>query len=69
MDEVTADFVYIRLHGSEKLYASGYSEEELHTLAEKIHIWNKDTFVYFENDLEDHAIKDARRLKEILGII
>lgn len=34
-EAVTADFVYIRLHGSHKLYASSYSEAELHLWAER----------------------------------
>jgi len=63
---VTTDFVYIRLHGSRKLYASDYSEEELQVWAEKIKAWAKDTFVYFDNDFEGHAVRNARRLKEIL---
>jgi uncharacterized protein YecE (DUF72 family) len=28
-EEVTADFVYVRLHGAVELYASGYTEDEL----------------------------------------
>ena len=28
-EEVTTDFVYVRLHGSRELYASGYTDEEL----------------------------------------
>ena len=47
-EEVTADFIYVRLHGSKKLYASKYSELELDTWAEKIDTWKKDTFIYFD---------------------
>jgi uncharacterized protein YecE (DUF72 family) len=38
-EDLTADFVYIRLHGSEELYASGYSEEELDRWASRIKKW------------------------------
>lgn len=38
-EDVTADFVYIRLHGAEKLYASGYSDAELEWWAERIGRW------------------------------
>jgi uncharacterized protein YecE (DUF72 family) len=31
-EEVTADFVYVRLHGSRELYASGYTDAELDTV-------------------------------------
>ncbi|MEA2038994.1 MAG: DUF72 domain-containing protein [Thermodesulfobacteriota bacterium] len=65
---VTADFIYIRLHGSRKLYVSEYSEEELKTWAEKIAAWGKDTYIYFDNDFEGYAVKNAKRLKEIIGL-
>jgi len=64
----TADFIYIRLHGSQELYASDYSEEELYVWARKIKKWGKDTYLYFDNDFEGYAPKNARRLKEILGL-
>ena len=38
-EEVTADFVYLRLHGAEQLYASGYSDEQLDWWAERIRAW------------------------------
>lgn len=39
--DVTSDFVYCRLHGSEQLYASGYSEEQLGVWARRIAAWAK----------------------------
>jgi uncharacterized protein YecE (DUF72 family) len=68
IEEDTATFIYIRLHGSKKLYASRYSEEELRTYARKIKGWSKDTYLYFDNDYAGYAIKNAKRLKEILGL-
>jgi uncharacterized protein YecE (DUF72 family) len=38
-EDVTADFVYLRLHGSEELYASGYSDEALDHWATRIKLW------------------------------
>jgi uncharacterized protein YecE (DUF72 family) len=38
-EDVTADFMYLRLHGDKELYASGYSEEALDRWAEKIRAW------------------------------
>jgi uncharacterized protein YecE (DUF72 family) len=38
-EDVTADFVYLRLHGSEELYASGYSDEALDHFATRIKLW------------------------------
>lgn len=40
-EDVTADFIYIRLHGSKELYASGYDDDELAWWAERIGAWAK----------------------------
>lgn len=37
--DVTSDFVYCRLHGSEELYASGYGDAELDIWADRIKAW------------------------------
>jgi uncharacterized protein YecE (DUF72 family) len=37
--DVTADFVYCRLHGSEVLYASGYDAQALDNWAERVVAW------------------------------
>lgn len=68
-EAVTADFVYIRLHGSRALYASDYTDEELGVWAEKIRTWNRETFVYFDNDFIAHAPHNALRLRELLGYV
>ncbi len=39
LDDVTADVVYLRLHGAEELYASGYDEESLDAWARRIAVW------------------------------
>ena len=39
--DVTSDFVYLRLHGSEQLYASGYGDAALDTWAQRIAAWAK----------------------------
>ena len=39
-EDVTADFMYLRLHGAEVLYASGYTEEALDWWAERIRAWS-----------------------------
>jgi uncharacterized protein YecE (DUF72 family) len=40
-EDVTADFVYIRLHGEHELYASGYEDASLERWAEKIRLWSE----------------------------
>ena len=62
----TAEFIYIRLHGSRTLYASEYTEQELGAWAEKIKAWGKETYVYFDNDAMAYAPRNALRLKKIL---
>jgi uncharacterized protein YecE (DUF72 family) len=37
--DVTSDFVYCRLHGSEQLYSSGYDEHALNVWAERVVTW------------------------------
>jgi uncharacterized protein YecE (DUF72 family) len=40
-EDITADFVYCRLHGAEQLYVSGYSDKELDWWANRIEHWRK----------------------------
>lgn len=40
-EDVTADFVYIRLHGSRKLYVSGYGKPVLQRWAKRIKRWSQ----------------------------
>jgi uncharacterized protein YecE (DUF72 family) len=40
-EDVTADWVYLRLHGSRQLYASGYSPKEIRQWAAKVRAWHK----------------------------
>lgn len=39
IEDVTADFVYVRLHGDEELYRSGYSKRALDQWETKIRAW------------------------------
>jgi uncharacterized protein YecE (DUF72 family) len=40
-EDLTADFVYIRLHGAEKLYVSGYNDRALDWWANRIGQWRQ----------------------------
>jgi len=66
-ETVTASFVYMRLHGSQGLYASDYSDDELKLWKDKILNWNKNTFVYFDNDFYGYAIKNAQKLRQLFS--
>ena len=39
--DITADFVYMRLHGDKKLYQSGYSDKSLDRWAKRIAAWHR----------------------------
>jgi len=64
-DVVTANFVYIRMHGSKVMFSSSYTKKELKDLSQAIRKWlkqRKDVFVYFNNDAYGYAIKNAKEL-------
>ncbi|MEO8740645.1 MAG: DUF72 domain-containing protein, partial [Casimicrobiaceae bacterium] len=50
-EDLTADFVYIRLHGEEKLYVSGYADETITRWSSRIRLWS-----------EGSEPKDARKI-------
>lgn len=39
-EDLTASFSYVRLHGAERLYASGYKDEQLRRWARRIRSWS-----------------------------
>ena len=64
-DVITANFVYIRMHGSKVMFSSNYTKKELKDLSQTIRKWlkqRKDVFVYFNNDAYGYAIKNAKEL-------
>jgi len=69
--EITTDLMYVRLHGHDQLYVSGYSDHELNEWAAKIRSWTErgcDVYVYFDNDAKVHAPFDAMSLMERLAV-
>jgi len=65
----TADFAYIRFHGSEGLYYSCYSDEELAGWAKRLADLAanlKAMYIYFNNDAEAFAVRNAITLREYL---
>ena len=71
VEDVTSNFMYVRLHGAEELYVSGYTEEALDRWAGKVRQWSDnglDTYVYFDNDAKVHAPYDAMSLMNRLGL-
>ena len=69
---VTADFVYIRLHGPGGAYQGSYSDRALATWAARIAAWASqglDVYCYFDNDADGYAPRDAGRLKACLDAL
>ena len=68
--EVTADFVYVRLHGpGENKYQGDYTSGELRSWADRIERWKKSLthiYVYFDNDQAGFAPKNALELKRMV---
>ena len=65
----TTDFAYVRFHGKDSLYSSCYSDKEMRDWAEKIKklAENLDTvYIYFNNDVQGFALKNAEMLKQFL---
>lgn len=60
-----ASFLYLRRHGTGgQLYGGCYSEEQLQHDAKFIKLKKKDCYIYFNNDANGYAVKNAIRLKE-----
>jgi uncharacterized protein YecE (DUF72 family) len=66
--KITADFVYLRLHGPGKKYQGNYTKEVLQKWAQFCKEWlrTKDVFVYFDNDEKGYAAFNAIELKELV---
>ncbi len=65
VDEDTAAYRYVRLHGDQELYASGYTDRALDEWAARCRAWSaagQDVFCYFDNDMKGYAPHDASRL-------
>ena len=50
LEDMTSDFLYLRLHGDKELYASGYTDAALDLWAERIRTWSR-----------GREMRDARR--------
>lgn len=63
----TADDIYIRFHGTKRWYRHDYSKEELADWAARIKASGaKTSWIYFNNDYNAHATKNAGQLARLL---
>jgi uncharacterized protein YecE (DUF72 family) len=66
--EVTADFVYLRFHGT--AYGGSYSPQALAAWARRIRAYLErglDVYAYFNNDRDGWAVVNARALRRYAG--
>ena len=65
-----ADFVYVRRHGPGGGYRGCYADEHIADDARRIRAWlksGKDVYVYYNNDIDGHAVDNARQLRAACG--
>jgi len=68
--EITADFIYVRLHGPGSAYKGSYSVAVLSGWAGAFSTWvnkGRDVFCYFDNDEDGYAVQNALKLETMMG--
>jgi uncharacterized protein YecE (DUF72 family) len=63
-------FVYVRRHGPQGAYRGCYSAEQIAADAACVGGWvaaGKDVYVYYNNDVDGHAVDNARQLVAAVG--
>lgn len=68
-EALTSDLVYVRLHGHTRTYASSYSRTSLERWAVRARRWladGRDVHVYFDNDREGAAPRNALSLLRLI---
>lgn len=67
--EITADFVYVRLHGPGGAYQGNYSPAVLQTWTRRLQAWEAmglDAFCFFDNDEAGYAAHNALTVLQLL---
>ncbi len=68
-NQITADFIYIRLHGPGAAYEGSYSDDTLQQWARQFTEWQKqgkEIYCYFDNDQNGYAAQNAAKLQELV---
>ncbi len=69
--KMTADFVYLRLHGPGRAYQGCYHGQTLRKWSRKISEWikmKKQVYCFFDNDQSAYAVQNALTLKKMLRV-
>jgi uncharacterized protein YecE (DUF72 family) len=66
--ELTAGWTYVRFHHGRRGRRGNYSERELDDWARRLRAWRRraEAYVYFNNDWEGFAVRNARELRSRL---
>ncbi len=68
--QLTAPFVYLRLHGPAGPYQGSYSDDQLAVWADRTADWSpkvQAVYAYFNNDTRGYAVANARTLKRLVA--
>lgn len=69
--QVTSELVYVRLHGpADTKYEGEYNDKDLEKWCDRINQWQKEkkeVFLYFDNDQNAYAAKNAIQLRRMLN--
>lgn len=65
VEDVTADFVYVRLHGDAVLYTSGYSDAALEDWARRIRAWSRGGEVADARKIAAGLAPPARKARDV----
>ena len=65
----TGSTMYYRFHGVPKLYLSSYSERKLKSISDDIKTYRNvtDVYCYFNNDIDVHAVRNAKLLQKLVN--
>ena len=69
---VTSGIAYVRMHGPDHdhLYGGSYSDQDLAWWADRLREWRDagiETYVYFNNDGDGNAVRNAQTLRSMVG--
>ena len=67
--EITADVIYVRLHGPAGPYQGSYNKRALSGWVDAFRAWRgegREIFCYFDNDQYGHAVKNAASLQALI---
>lgn len=68
--EITADFLYVRLHGPGAAYQGDYDTQTLRGWADAFSTWldqGKEIFCFFDNDESGFAVLNAKELNKMMN--